>query len=326
VETQSYKENAVEEIMIFPKEVSIVEVGPRDGFQNEKQFIPTDRKIAIINALSRTGLKNIQATSFVHPKAVPQLADAEEVMSRIERVPGVSYRILAPNLKGVQRAIPLKPDKINLMMSVSESHNRANGNRTIEESLADFEKIVPMIQAAEITPVGGMACTFGCPFEGKIAIAQIERVVKRYIAIGIRSITLSDTIGSANPKQVYEVAAHLKDRYPEIAWPMHFHNTRDLALANILAAMQAGMTEFDAAVGGLGGCPYAPNASGNIATEDLVNMMNELGIETGVNLDAVLHVAEMLKEAVPHPLHSSLIKAGRPWSLLKAPEQQMKIG
>jgi hydroxymethylglutaryl-CoA lyase len=312
--------------MKFPQKVSIVEVGPRDGFQNEKQFIPAARKIEIINALSRTGLKNIQATSFVHPKAVPQLADAEEVMAGIERVPGVSYRILAPNIKGIQRAIPFKPDKINLMMSVSESHNRANGNRTIDESLADFEKIIPVIQAARITPVGGMACTFGCPFEGKISLPQIERVVKRYLALGIRSITLSDTIGSANPKQVYDIAAHLKDRYPEVEWPMHFHNTRDLALANILAAMQAGMTEFDAAVGGLGGCPYAPNASGNIATEDLVNMMNEMGIESGVDLDALMKTAEMVKGVIPHPLQSSLLKAGRPWRLLKAPEQQMKIG
>jgi hydroxymethylglutaryl-CoA lyase len=312
--------------MHLPPKVTIVEVGPRDGFQNEKQFIATEQKIEVINALSKTGLRNIQATSFVHPKAVPQLADAEEVMSRIDRVPGISYRILTPNLKGVQRAIPFQPDKINLMMSVSESHNRANGNRSIEESLSDFEKIVPLIVDAGIAPVGGMACTFGCPFEGKISIQQIERVVKRYIAIGIRTITLSDTIGSANPKQVYEISAYLKEHYPEIAWPMHFHNTRDLALANILAAMEAGMTEFDAAVGGLGGCPYAPNASGNIATEDLVNMMNELEIETGVNLDAVLQVVEMLKEAISHPLYSSLLKAGRPWRLLKAPAQQMKVG
>ena len=312
--------------MNLPKRVTIVEVGPRDGFQNEKQFIPTDQKIHIINALSRTGLKNIQATSFVHPRAVPQLADAEEVMSRIDRLPGISYRILTPNLKGVQRAIPFKPDKINLMMSVSESHNRANGNRSIEESLSDFERIVPMICEAGIAPVGGMACAFGCPFEGKISIQQIERVVKRYIEIGIRAITLSDTIGSANPKQVYEIASHLKDRYPEIEWPMHFHNTRDLALANILAAMDAGMTEFDGAVGGLGGCPYAPNASGNIATEDLVNMMAELGIETGVDLDSILQVAEMVKGLVSHPLYSSLAKAGKPWRLIKAPERQAKIG
>ena len=247
-------------------------------------------------------------------------------MSGMDRIPGISYRILAPNMKGVQRAIPFKPDKINLMMSVSESHNRANGNRSIEESLGDFEKIVPLILDAGITPIGGMACTFGCPFEGKISIQQIERVVKRYLAIGIRTITLSDTIGSANPKQVYEISSYLKNRYPEVKWPMHFHNTRDLALANILAAMEAGMTEFDAAIGGLGGCPYAPNASGNIATEDLVNMMNELEIKTGIDLEAILQVAGMLKEIVPHPLHSSLIKAGKPWRLVKAPEIQVKAG
>jgi len=312
--------------MKLPKKAKIVEVGPRDGFQNEKQFIPTERKIQIINALARTGLKNIQVTSFVHPQAVPQLADAEEVMSRIERLPGISYRILAPNLKGVQRALGFRPDKINLMMSVSESHNRANGNRSIEESLGDFEKVVPMITEAGIAPAGGMACTFGCPFEGKISIRQIERVVDRYIAMGIKTIGLSDTIGSANPQMVYDVCSRMKDRYPDIDWTTHFHNTRDLALANILAAMEAGMDEFDAAIGGLGGCPYAPNASGNISTEDLVNMMDEMGIETGIDQDALLAVSEMLREVVPHSLSSAIVKAGKPWLLKKAPERQVKVG
>jgi hydroxymethylglutaryl-CoA lyase len=312
--------------MNLPKKVTIVEVGTRDGFQNEKQFIPTDRKIAIINALSRTGLKVIQATSFVHPQAVPNLADAEEVMARIDRVPGVAYTILAPNLKGVQRALAAKPAKINLMMSVSESHNRANGNRTVEESLRDFESLVPMIQAAGVKPIGGMACTFGCPFEGKISIAQIERVVDRYVAMGIKETGLSDTIGSANPKLVYEVACHILDRYPQLEWHTHFHNTRDLALANILAAMQAGLTEFDAAIGGLGGCPYAPNASGNISTEDLVNMMHEMGVETGVDLDALLAVSAMVKQVIPHPLSSAIVQAGKPWVLQNAPGKQQKIG
>jgi hydroxymethylglutaryl-CoA lyase len=312
--------------MKLPKKVTIVEMGPRDGFQNEKQFIPTEKKVQIINALSRAGLKNIQVTSFVHPKAVPQLADAEEVMSRIERLPGASYRILAPNLKGVQRALAFRPDKINLMMSVSESHNRANGNRSIEESLGDFEKVVPLIREAGSEPTGGMACTFGCPFEGKISIQQIERVVDRYIAMGIKTVGLSDTIGSANPQMVYEVCSRMKDRYPDIQWTMHFHNTRDLALANILTAMEAGMTVFDAAVGGLGGCPYAPNASGNISTEDLVNMMDEMGIETGVDLDALLVVSKMLREVIPHSLDSAILKAGKPWVLKKAPEKQVKVG
>ncbi|HWT82181.1 MAG TPA: hydroxymethylglutaryl-CoA lyase, partial [Candidatus Methylomirabilis sp.] len=281
--------------MNLPSQVTIVEVGPRDGFQNERQFIPTDKKIEIVNALSRTGLKNIQVTSFVHPKAIPQLADAEEVMSRIDRRPGISYRILAPNLKGVQRAIPFKPQKINLMMSVTESHNRANGNRSIEESLRDFEGLVPAIRDARIEPSGGMACALGCPFEGKVSIQQLRRVVDRYLAMGIRSVGIADTIGTANPKQVYDVCASLKDRYPDILWALHLHNTRDLALANTLAAMEAGMRDFDSAIGGLGGCPYAPNATGNVSTEDLVNMLEEMGVATGVNLDALLAVGEMVQ-------------------------------
>jgi hydroxymethylglutaryl-CoA lyase len=312
--------------MKLPKRVTIVEVGPRDGFQNEKQFIPTDRKIEIINALARTGLQVIQATSFVHPKAVPNLADAEEVMKRIDRPLGVQYTVLAPNAKGVQRALAFKPAKINLMMSVSESHNRANGNRTIEESLRDFETLVPMILEAGVKPVGGMACTFGCPFEGKISIAQIERVVDRYSAMGIKEAGLSDTIGSANPKLVYEVAFRILDRYPQLEWHTHFHNTRDLALANILAAMQVGLTEFDSSIGGLGGCPYAPMASGNISTEDLVNMMNEMGVETGIDLDALLAVSEMVKKVIPHPLNSAISQAGKPWGLKEAPAEQQKIG
>jgi len=312
--------------MKLPKRVTIVEVGPRDGFQNEKQFIPTDRKIEIINALGRTGLRVIQATSFVHPKAVPNLADAEEVMRRIDRAPGVLYTVLAPNAKGVQRAMAFQPAKINLMMSVSESHNRANGNRTIEESLRDFEALVPMILEAGVKPVGGMACTFGCPFEGRISIAQIMRVVDRYIAMGIKEAGLSDTIGSANPKLVYDVTSRMLDRYSQLQWHTHFHNTRDLALANILAAMQAGITEFDSSIGGLGGCPYAPNASGNISTEDLVNMMNEIEVETGIDLDALLAVSEMVKKVIPHPLNSAMSQAGKPWVLKEAPAEQQKIG
>jgi hydroxymethylglutaryl-CoA lyase len=306
--------------------VKIVEVGTRDGFQNEKQFIPTDKKIEIINALSKTGLKNIQVTSFVHPKAIPQLADSEEVMSRIERLPGISYRVSAPNLKGVLRAISLKPDKINLMMSVTESHNRSNANRSIEESLRDFENLVPMILDAGISVVGGMACALGCPFEGRVPVQQLERIVDRYIAMGIRNVGISDTIGVANPKLVYDVVSHMKKRYPEIHFNMHFHNNRDLALANTLASMEAGVTEFDAAIGGLGGCPYAPNAAGNIATEDLVNMMTEMGIETGIDLDALMSVSEMVQKVVPHPLNSAIMKSGKPWVLQKAPDQQVKMG
>jgi hydroxymethylglutaryl-CoA lyase len=312
--------------MKLPNKVTVVEVGPRDGFQNEKQFIPTEKKVEIVNALARAGLKHIQVSSVVHPKAVPQLADADEVMVKIERRPGVSYRLLAPNLRGVQRALPLKPDKINLMMSVSESHNRSNANRSVEESLKEFETLVPMITGSGIDVSGGMACTFGCPFEGKVPIGQIEKVVDRYVSMGINSIGVADTVGFANPRQVYDTVARLLDKYPNVQWLAHFHNHRDLALTNILAAMQAGLAEFDSAIGGLGGCPYAPNAAGNIATEDLVNMLTELGIETGVDLDAVLAVAETVRKTIPHPLNSALLKSGKPWVLAKAPDSQVKLG
>jgi hydroxymethylglutaryl-CoA lyase len=311
----------------LPPKVTIVEVGTRDGFQVEKQFILTEKKIEIVNGLIRAGLKNIQVSSVVHPKAVPQLADAEEVMTKIDRRPDVSFRLLVPNLKGVQRALPLKPDKIDLMMSVTESHNRSNANRSIEESLKEFETLVPMILGKGIAVSGGMACGFGCPFEGKVAVAQIERVADRYLAMGIRSVWIADTVGYANPKQVYDTVAHLLDKYPDIQWLAHIHNHRDLGLANILAAMQAGLTEFDAAIGGLGGCPYAPNAAGNVATEDLVNMLDEMGIASGVNLDALLEVAEVVRETIPHPLNNSaLLKAGKPWVLAKAPDCQIKLG
>ncbi|MBM4314461.1 MAG: hydroxymethylglutaryl-CoA lyase [Deltaproteobacteria bacterium] len=312
--------------MKLPDKVTVVEVGPRDGFQNEKQFIPTEKKVEIVNALARSGLKNIQVSSVVHPKAVPQLADADEVMAKIERLPGVSYRLLAPNLRGVQRALLLKPDKINLMMSVSESHNRSNANRSIEESLKEFETLVPMIKESGVAVSGGMACTFGCPFEGKIPLRQVERVADRYLSMGIRSIGIADTVGFASPKQVYGTVAQLLDKYPDVQWLAHFHNHRDLALANILAAMQAGLAEFDSAIGGLGGCPYAPNAAGNIATEDLVNMLTELDIETGVDLDALLAAAEVVRQTIPHPLNSALLKSGKPWVLAKAPDCQVKLG
>ena len=312
--------------MKLPRKVTVVEVGPRDGFQSEKQFIPTNEKIDIVNALSRTGLKNIQVTSVVHPKAIPQLADAEEVMTKIDRLPGVNYRILAPNLKGVQRAVLLKPDAINLMMSVSESHNRSNANRSVEESLREFETVVPVIMDAGISVIGGMACALGCPFEGKVPIQQLEKIVDRYISMGIRSTGLSDTVGVANPRLVYDVVSHMLDKYPDVHFHMHFHNNRGLALANILAAMQAGVTEFDTAIGGLGGCPYAPNASGNIATEDVVNMMTEMGIETEVDLDALLMVSEMVKKVIPHPLDSAVVKSGKPWVLQMAPDCQIKVG
>jgi hydroxymethylglutaryl-CoA lyase len=312
--------------MQLPKRVRVMEVGPRDGFQMEHQWIPTDRKIEIVNALSRAGFPAIQVTSMVHPRAVPNLADAEEVMAGIDRVQGVKYEVLVPNLKGMQRALVAQPDSIHLMMSVTESHNRANANRAIKDSLREFEEVVPLAKGAGIEVEGGLAVVFGCPFEGEVPWEQLERVVRGYIEVGVSGVSLGDTSGVANPRQVYDICARLLDTFPEIHWGLHCHNTRDMALANILAAMQAGVTRFDAALGGMGGCPYAPGATGNIATEDLINMLDEMGIESGVSLDGVIAVAKTLRSLLPHDLDSSMVKAGKRSDLKAAPASQQKIG
>ncbi len=312
--------------MQLPKVVHVMEVGPRDGFQAEHDWIPTERKIEIVDALSRAGIPEIQATSFVHPRAVPQLADAEEVMAKIDRRPGVKYQVLVPNMRGLQRALPLRPDGIHLMMSVTESHNRSNANRSIDESMREFEQMVPVAQEAGIRVEAGMACVFGCPFEGEVPIAQLDRVIGRYREMGIDKMSLGDTIGVANPRQMYDTCAHLLDKFPGVEWTLHLHNTRDMALANVVAAMQAGMTSFDGAVGGLGGCPYAPGATGNVATEDLVNMLTEMGVETGVDLDALIALARTVQEVIPHKLDSCMVKAGKRTDLKPAPVGQEKIG
>ncbi len=312
--------------MQLPKRVHIMEVGPRDGFQAEHEWIPTEKKIEIIDALSRTGIPEIQATSFVHPKAVPQLADAEQVMAAIERKPGVRYQVLVPNMRGLQRAIPLKPDGVHLMMSVSESHNRSNANRSIEDSFREFEQMVPVAMQAGIRVEAGMAVVFGCPFEGEIPWTRLEKIISRYYELGIRRMSLGDTVGVANPRQTYDLCSRLLDRYPDVEFTLHLHNTRDMALANVVAAMQAGMTCFDGAIGGLGGCPYAPGATGNVSTEDLVYMIQEMGIDTGIDIDGLLAVSRMLQEVIPHKLDSALLKAGKRTDLKAAPKEQEKIG
>ena len=313
--------------MQLPGKVHIMEVGPRDGLQAQKQWVPTEFKIDLINALSRTGVPEIQVTSFVHPKAIPILADADEVMAKIDIVPGVSYRAMTPNLRGLQRALAFK-DRINtvsFMLSVTESHNRANGNRSIEETFQEFEQMVPIAQGAGFVVSGSMICSLGCPFEGQPSMAQLEKVADRYLSLGVTNISLADTIGVVNPLLVYNVAAHMLDRYPQVIWNLHLHNTRDMALANTFAAMQAGITRFDGGVGGLGGCPYAPGASGNIATEDMVNMLHEMGIETGIDLDKLIAIAQMQRSAIPGAPVGTIVKAGKRTDLRVAPTEQRKI-
>ena len=309
------------------KKVHIMEVGPRDGFQSEKQFIPTKTKISVINALSRTGLPAIQVTSFVHPKAIPQFVDSEDVVAGIDIVPGVSFRALVPNMRGLERARPFRNriDSVSFMLSVTEAHNRANGNRSIDETLEEIAGMTKVAHADGFAISGSMICALGCPFEGQVGVDRLERVADRYLELGIKSMSIADTIGVANPRLVHDVVSHMVARYPDVTFNMHLHNTRDMALANTLAAMEAGVSRFDGGVAGLGGCPYAPGATGNIATEDMVNMLHGMGLETGIDLDKLLAIAEMHKEFIPHALDSSLLRAGRGDVLLPAPERQQKV-
>ena len=280
--------------MRLPERVTMCEVGTRDGFQIEPDFIPTDVKVEVVDLLSAAGLPRIEVTSFVHPKAVPQLRDAEEVMVRITRRPGTRYAALVPNDKGAVRAVDARVDEIHTVVSASESHNLANVNMSIAESLVKLKATAEVAHRAGKPVYSGISCTFGCPFEGDVPVAQLESVVSRLVDLGAKGIGLADTTGMANPAQVSRVLEHLMPRFPKVEWTLHTHDTRAMAIPNILAAMECGVTNFDASIGGLGGCPYAPGAAGNLATEDLLYMLDGLGIETGVALTGVVAASRSL--------------------------------
>jgi hydroxymethylglutaryl-CoA lyase len=307
----------------LPGVVEVNEVGPRDGFQAEEDFIPTERKVEVIDALSRTGVASIQVTSVVHPKAVPQLADAEEVMARIERVPGVRYTVLVPNLRGAERAVPMGADGWELMLSVTDSHSRSNANRGTDQALKGMEPVVALARESGVEVTGSMATALGCPFEGKVPFERVLHVAEAYRAMGVRRLSVADTVGVADPRLVFETMAGLRERMPDAELGLHLHNTRGMALANVLAALQAGVTEFDSSVGGLGGCPFAPGATGNVSTEDLVHMLDLMGIRSGVDLDSMLAVAYKVKQVVGHPLESAVARAGKASDLHEAPRAQV---
>lgn len=309
----------------LPEHVEIKEVGTRDGFQLEKKFIPTEEKVRIVNQLSRTGLKEIQVTSAVHPKAVPQLADAEEVMAEIDRVPGVSYSVLVPNLRGAQRALEMNADEWELMLSVTESHSIANANRNVDAVLEEHEKVVKLAQENGVEVRGSMATALGCPFEGRVPFEQVFRIAKSYYDMGVRRISIADTIGVADPKLVYDTISKLIRQFPDVKFNLHLHNTRQMGLANVLAGLQAGVRSFDASIGGLGGCPYAPGATGNIATEDTVHMLHLMGIKTNIQLDELLKVTRAVHQLVEHDLESSIYRAGVSYTIHEAPKSQQKL-
>ena len=306
--------------------IYINDVGVRDGFQIEKTFIPTETKIAFIDQLSRTGLAKIEATSFVHPKFVPNMADAETVLAHIQRVAGVVYTALTPNIKGMERAVAChqagaRIDEMNLFMSASETHNMANVKRTTAQSLEDFAVMVPMAKAAGIKLNGCVSTSFGCPFEGAVDEARVLGFAEKYIELGFDGVTFADTTGMANPRQVERMMHEAVKRFSPTEITLHFHNTRGMGLANVVAGIKAGVTHFDASIAGLGGCPFAPGATGNICTEDLVNMLQDMGFDTGVNLDQLLAAAVKIPAIVGHDVPGQVMKAGKTMHLHAVPEK-----
>jgi len=293
------------------KRIYINEVAPRDGFQIEASFVPTEEKVRLIDRLSLTGVAKIEATSFTSPKAIPNLRDAEEVMRRIQRAAGVVYATLVPNAKGCERALACNVDEINLVMSASQSHNQANLRMTCEQSLAQFAEVVNVARGSPVFINASLSTTFGYPFEGWIAEERVIALAERFLEIGIQGISLCDTTGMADPAQVRCLCERVLTRWPEVRFTLHFHNTRGMGLCNVLAALDAGVRHFDASLGGLGGCPYAPGASGNICTEDVAHMLEQMGYDTGIDLDRLLLIAQDLPAIVGHDVPGQVAKAGK---------------
>ena len=296
--------------MRLPARVVICEVGPRDGLQNERVNVPTAGKIRLIEALTEAGIHRMEATSFVSPKWIPNLADAEEVMAGVRRHAGVTYAALVPNLKGLERALAAKADGVVIFLSASESHNQKNINKSIAQALESYREVGARAKAAGLRLKAAVSTCFGCPFEGDVDPGVVVRIAEALVAMGVDEVGISDTTGMANPRQVYTLLSRVTERIPVEKLSLHFHDTRGEGLANVLAGLQVGVMVFDGSVGGLGGCPYAKGATGNIATEDLVHMLREMGIETGIDLPKLIECARLAQELVGRPLGSRLLKAG----------------
>ncbi len=312
--------------MSLPDFVQIREVGPRDGFQNEPETISTERKIELIDMLARTGLRRLEVTSFVRPDAIPQLADAERVLAGIDAPAEVALSVLIPNERGLDRALAAREalreqrgaqaraafDEINVFLSASETHNRKNVNRSVQESLASLERVLPRAREVGLRCEGVISTSFGCPYEGRVPPERVLEIARRLRDAGAQEVGFGDTTGMANPRQVGEVFALWRDGLgEEVQLTAHFHNTRGQALANVLAALQAGVASFESSFGELGGCPVPAGATGNVASEDLVSMLHEMGIETGIDLEALLACARRAQEVLGRPLGSHTLVAGQ---------------
>ena len=296
---------------MIPQRVTVVEVGPRDGLQNEKAAIPTADKIAFVNRLSHARLPVVEVTAFVSPKWVPQMADAADVLTAIERAPGTRYTALVPNLAGLERAHAAGVTEVAIFAAASETFSRRNINQSIDESLKTYRAVTARAEALGIRVRAYLSTAFGCPFEGSVAAMQVAELSAALIEMGAFEVAVSDTIGIAHPGQVPVVLDAVAERVPLAQIALHFHDTRGTALANVLAALEHGIATFDASCGGLGGCPYAPGATGNLATEDLIYMLDGLGVETGVRLDGLLEASSFIEPLVGHVLPSRYFQAER---------------
>ena len=294
------------------RRIHIQEVGTRDGLQAESAFVPTEDKIALVDALSEAGLSKIEVTAFVSPKAIPALRDAEQVLREIRRQPGVVYSALVPNVRGAERAVESRADELNLVMSASESHNLSNLRMTRDTSFAGLAEVARAVQGSGVAINVSLSCAFGCPMEGDVPVQGVLDWCHRYVQeLGAHGVTLCDTTGMAYPTQVTTLTQAFRDRWPDTELTLHFHNTRGMGLANVLAAIDAGADRFDASFGGIGGCPYAPGASGNVCTEEIVHALALMGYDTGVDLPRLLAAAARLPALIGHDVPSQILKAGQ---------------
>jgi hydroxymethylglutaryl-CoA lyase len=293
----------------LPERLSLREVGPRDGLQNEDP-VPTAGKVALIESLGRTGVGRIEAVSFVHPKAIPQMADAAQVWAAVRPSPEVLYSALVPNLKGAERALDAGFREIEVVVSASDTHNRKNLNRSTDESLDDIAAILDLVHGRDATCQVIVSTAWGCPYEGDVPVERVLAVAGRALRDGADGLSYGDTTGMATPTRVTRLVGETRSAHPDVPLNLHFHNTRGTGLANVLAALELGVADFDASVGGLGGCPYAPGATGNIATEELVHMVEDMGVATGIDLEAMIEVAAEAERLVGRTLSSQVLRAG----------------
>jgi hydroxymethylglutaryl-CoA lyase len=296
----------------LPKSVRIREVGPRDGFQNEPETIDTAEKVRLIDLLSATGVGRIEITSFVRPDVIPQLADAAEVLLAVQRRPGVSFSVLIPNERGLERALGMRDrfDEVSVFLSASETHNRHNVNRSVAESLAGLEATLATAGAAGLRREGVIATSFGCPYEGHVPPQRVFEIAERLAAAGCDEVGFGDTTGMANPRQVHEFFAAARERLAGVELTAHFHNTRGQGLANLVAALEEGVESFESSFGELGGCPVPPGSTGNVGSEDVVSMLHEMGVETGIDLPRLIEASRAAQEVLGRPLGAHVLRAG----------------